>query len=511
MRISSWVLSILGFGTLIMLTGICSLVTFGVVQQQTVELWDNGQRVESMLDIVNGLLDPNAFDIPATATPFIDVVISSLTPLPTAAATQAGSIANVATQAPTEQATLVPDAPTALPGAAEAANLGPRDINILLLGIDERVGYTTERAYRTDSMMVLHIDPVRKTAGVISFPRDLWVAIPNYLQSARLNTANYLGDLEAYPNGAGPGLAMETFNTNFGIRVDYYIMINFTVFESVVDIIAPNGVEVCVTETIRDDHYPDVGFGTMNVSFDPGCQPLNGERLLQYARTRATENSDLDRARRQQQTIEALRSHVLSAGGIQSFVTSMPSLWEELSGSYRTNLNIQQIIGLGYLMNEIPRDNIRYQVIGIGYVQPGQTPDGTQQILIPIHSRIQELIAETFFPNTAGTSTVDLRARAAAENTTIRVFNGTQIQGLAGRTQEYLLGLGVRVDSVGNVTTPTNQPTLILDYGGGRETARWIADMLGLPPERVQPGSDGLATSGVIVIAGPDMEDIMGQ
>jgi hypothetical protein len=276
-----------------------------------------------------------------------------------------------------------------------------------------------------------------------------------------------------------------------------------------VDIIAPNGVEVCVTETIRDDHYPDAGFGTINVAFDPGCQQLNGERLLQYARTRATENSDLDRARRQQETIEALRTHVLSAGGIQSFLTSIPSLWEELSGSYRTNLTIQQIIGLGYLMNEIPRDNIRYQVIGFGYVQPGETPDGTQQILIPIHSRIQELIAETFYPNTGGITTADLRTQAEAENVTIRVFNGTQIAGLAGRTQEYLLGQGVRVSETGNASAHNSQPTVVRYYNSGHNTARWIADILNLPPDRVQPGSDGLASNGVIVIAGPDMETIM--
>jgi polyisoprenyl-teichoic acid--peptidoglycan teichoic acid transferase len=514
MRISSLVLGVIGFGTLIVLTGICSLVTFSVAEQQTVELWDNGQRVESIMDVADGVLNPNAnaFDVPTTATvePFVDVAVSSLTPIPTIAPTQENGVASVTTQEPpTVQPTLAPNEPTPVPGAAEAASLGPRDINILLMGIDERVGYTTERAYRTDTMMVVHIDPVRKTAGVISFPRDLWVTVPGYQESVRLNTANYIGDLNAYPNGAGPGLAMETFNTNFGIRVDYYIMVNFTVFESLVDIIAPEGVEVCVTESIRDDHYPDVGFGTMLVTFEPGCQQLDGERLLQYARTRATENSDLDRARRQQQTIEALRNHVLSAGGIQAFLTSIPSLWDELSGSYRTNLTIQQIIGLGYLMNEIPRDNIRYQVIGIGYVQPGETPDKTQQILIPIHSRIQELIAETFFPEVGETTTADLQALAAAEDTIVRVFNGTQVQGLAGRTQEYLTGLGVRVSDVGNVTTPTNQPTMILDYGGGRDTARWIADMLGLPPDRVQIGTDGLATSGVIVIAGPDMEDIM--
>src|SRR5690606_13401991 len=147
---------------------------------------------------------------------------------------------------------------------------------------------------------------------------------------------------------------------------------------TVVDRLAPQGIEVCPSQYILDDHYPDAGFGTMVVEFQPGCQQLDGARLLQYARTRATQGGDLDRAARQQVVIEAVRSYVLSAGGVQNVLTRIGPLWNDLAGSYRTNLTLDELTGLGFLMNEISRENIHDRVIGPGYVDPSSTADGRQ-------------------------------------------------------------------------------------------------------------------------------------
>src|SRR5690606_23888480 len=140
-----------------------------------------------------------------------------------------------------------------------------------------------------------------------------------------------------YPGGGGPALAMETIANNFGVRVDKYVVVNFNLFESLVDILAPGGVPICIREAIHDPTYPDVGFGFMDVRFEPGCQSLNAQRLLQYARTRKTQGGDFDRARRQQEAIDALRREVISAGGIANFITQIPALWDELGENYRTN------------------------------------------------------------------------------------------------------------------------------------------------------------------------------
>jgi LCP family protein required for cell wall assembly len=511
MRLSGLVLGILGFFGLIVLTGICSFASFAFARDSVIDLWSNSKsednRVESVGEFISAVTNPQI--VPPSETPSGSniVTIASVTPISTVAPSQDPNRLAVATEilaSPTLELTLAPTDEFA------AARWGdPREINILLMGIDERTGFTEESAYRTDTMMVLHIDPVRETAGLISFPRDLYVTIPGYGQG-RLNTANYIGDQNAYPNGGGPGLLMHTLNTNFGLNIDYYVRINFTVFETVIDHVAPDGIEVCPTQRIYDDHYPDEGFGIMVVEFQPGCQRLHGQRLLQYARTRATENSDLDRAARQQEVIEATRNYVTSAGGVQGFVTNLVPLWNELQGSYITNLSLNQIIGLALLMNDV--QEINSTVINAGYVIPEDVVINgeMQSVLVPIPSDIQTLIQQTFYP-AAELSLADYRSRAEAENAVIRIFNNTDISGLAGNTREYLLGQGLNIDpaNLGNMPTPSNQNTVIRDYGGARETALYIAALLGLPASRVERGSDGIAVSGIVIVVGPDMPAII--
>ena len=563
MRISGWFIGLISFFVLVAATIACSVLSFSTMRTVTVDLWDSGVQVGSIEQSVQGILNPSAFDEAATevadaASPFdspdstgeVSVVIASVTPdaplteppadiandnaaiddnmadgqtvamastptatqssgisssiaQPTNANTDAGSASQVDAAADAI-ATIDPDAPE-----VESWN-DPRQIRILLMGIDQRtfVNETVAPA-KTDTMIVVNVDPIRKTAGLISFPRDLWVSIPNFLP-ARLNTANSRGEESNYPGGGGPALAMETINANFGIPVQYFIMVNFDVFERVVNLIAPQGVEICVDQEIRDPKYPDEGYGTINVEFDPGCQRLDGTRLLQYARTRSTEGGDFDRARRQQQTLDALRAELLSAGGIRNFIAQIPALWAELSGSYRTNLTLEQIIQLGGLITEIPRDSISFAVVDADYVNFGLSPDGTQEVLFPNTSRINDLIQRVFYPQIEVTE-ADLLTRSNAENASIYVYNGTDISGLATRTQEWLTGRGVTVSSVGNLPDIGNEPTTIRYYNGERWTAQYMAQLLGLPPERIAPGTDGVVATGVVVVAGPDIETVLGQ
>jgi polyisoprenyl-teichoic acid--peptidoglycan teichoic acid transferase len=247
----------------------------------------------------------------------------------------------------------------------------------------------------------------------------------------------------------------------------------------------------------------------MKVHFDPGCQRLAAPQLLQYARTRKTQGGDFDRARRQQEVIDAVRAEVLSAGGIANFITQIPALWNELSDNYRTNLTLDEIIKLGYLMSEIPRENINYAVIDTNYVDLGKSPTG-DDILLPYPSRIADLIQRILYPQVQVTE-ADLLARSQTENAIIRVYNGTDISGLAGKTQEWLVGKGITVSATGNDQTHAGKDTVIKVYGNERDTALYLAELLGLPPERIQPGTDGLAADGIIITIGPDIQQIIGQ
>ena len=254
--------------------------------------------------------------------------------------------------------------------------------------------------------------------------------------------------------------------------------------------------------------HPDAGFGTITIEFQPGCQNLSGERLLQYARTRRTENSDIDRARRQQQVLFALRDHVVSTGGVQSIVAQAIPLWNELSGSYRTNLTLTELRQLASLVDDVSSDNIETAVLGPpDYSEPATNAEN-DQILIPYTGRINQLIGQMFYGAAVSENSGSLQALAQQEGAAVRVFNATTIGGLADSTRTWLTSKGVRVSEIGNASTDVSQ-TVIRNYGGGRNTALWLADIMGLPPSRVQSGSDGLVSSGVAVILGSDAQTII--
>ena len=475
MRIPGW-LFIVGVVILVLGTTLCSVLAFNATYQVATDLGRGGVQVASFSDFLRAQPTPTLTPTPAP----------TLTPLP-------GETAVPATPVP--EATLDP--------LASYTWDDPRRVNILLLGIDQRGD--EPGPFRTDTMIVVSVDPVRKTAGMLSIPRDLWVTIPGF-QPQRINQANALGDANAYPGG-GPALAARTVTENIGISVEKYILVNFDVFTAVVDLIAPNGVEVCPNEPIDDPDYPDAGYGTIPVYFDAGCQRLNAERLLQYARTRATQGSDFDRAARQQEVIKSLLNEVLSAGGITNFLGQIPALWEELAGSFKTNLSQQEIISLAVLAQEIPTGNIHSGVINNLYVNLATTTTG-DQVLIPRHNALSSLLQQVFDPQDE-LSLSDLRARAEAEEASVVVYNDTDIAGLAGQTRDWLISRQVSVTAVGNTPAPSNTFTIIRDYTGKIWTARYLAALMGLPPERVQPGADGATTEDVMVVVGPDVQTLL--
>ncbi|MEO0563544.1 MAG: LCP family protein, partial [Chloroflexota bacterium] len=330
-RVPGW---LLGIG--VVLWGLGTLACAAVAYVGASQFVINAEANDIPLPLLGSLPEPTAVVQVPTEPPPTDIVLPTSTPMTETAPSNGDEIA-----APPVQPTVVADAAAAPPQSDNALvrsalqRVGPRPITLLLLGIDQRsaVESADTEYFRTDTMIVLRIDPVRRTAGMLSVPRDLFVEIPGFLPG-RINTANSQGDANAYPGG-GPALAMLTVEELLGVDIDNYVLVNFDVFTTVVDTVAPNGVEVCVQEPIFDPDYPDEGYGFIEVRFDPGCQRLDSERLLQYARTRATQGADFDRARRQQQTITAVQQEVLSAGGLVNLVARAPALWAQLTGNLR--------------------------------------------------------------------------------------------------------------------------------------------------------------------------------
>jgi len=505
---------LLGLGIVVAflaLTGLCSLSGFSIAREAVLDLNAAGLAVDDPLATLRCALSQECERARVDGvSPPANAPLLELTPLITAVATSPPP-----TESPTPRpaqetplATALP--PTPAPTLATTAALprisDPRQIQILLLGIDQRSATDDPGPFRTDTMMLLNVNPVTKSVGLLSLPRDLWVEIPEF-GGARINQANFIGDGNAYPGGGGPALAMETIAANFGIRVDKYLLVNFDVFTTIVDALAPNGVPVTVTEFIDDPDYPDDRYGTIHVQFQPGEQLMDAETLLQYARTRATEGGDFDRARRQQQVLDALRAEALSAGGVINFLSQAFTLWDALQGNYRTNLELNDIVALGDLMGQIKREDIRYRVIDNLYAFPGLSPQG-DQVLYPDFAAIRDLILDTFYPQTQLTL-AEMKARAEAENPLVYVYNGTNVIGLAGDTRDWLVAKGVRVDDIGNDVTRWRARTEIHEYGRFHWTAKYLAALMGLPEDRILRSGDGRIAEGVLIALGEDALEII--
>lgn len=298
-------------------------------------------------------------------------------------------------------------APDGEPDAAEATVLSdeafnafvndPRRKTVLLLGIDQREG--EPGPFPTDTIILLSVDPVGKTAAILSVPRDLWVTFPGFGNPGRINQANILGDEVSYPGGGGPALAMKTVQNLLGVRVDYYVLINFEVFTEVIDTVGP--IEVCPTQTIHDDLYPDGSYGYITVHFDPGCQDLESERLLQYARVRHGDSEgDIGRSRRQQEVIMATRHKVLTLGGVVALLPKAGDLWSSMQDNIHTNMSFEEILSLARIAEGIPGDNIRQGQITLDRVRSSTTAAG-DEVLVPISLDIRLLVQDLFRP--AGT------------------------------------------------------------------------------------------------------------
>src|SRR5512136_800277 len=345
--------------------------------------------------------------------------------------------------APAASSMTVTSPQTSQPAVSDIPNWnGVERVTVLLLGIDER--HQETGPFRTDTMLVLTVDPASKTAGLLSIPRDLWVQIPAMDTDGKINTAHFLGDAYNYPGG-GPALARETVKQELGIPVDYYLRFNFDSFEKVIDAIG--GVDICVAETTDDPLYPAFdNYGYDPLHIDKGCQHMAGALALKYARTRHS-GTDFDRAKRQQQVILAVRDKVTTQNLLPQLAAHAPALLDELQKSVRTNLTLDQMIQLAKLATQIDPKNIKQATIDENMVVAYNTPTNPpQNVLVPIRDKIREL-RDQFF-NSVPASPGGATPTPAAGSARIRVENRSKINGLAARTSDRLTAQGFNVAEV---------------------------------------------------------------
>ena len=382
---------------------------------------------------------------------------------------------------------------------------GTSRVTILLMGLDYRDWESGEGAPRTDSMMLVTLDPISETAGMLSIPRDLWVEIPAY-GHGRINTAYALGEQNRLPGG-GPGLAVKTVEKLLGVPIQFYVQLDFGAFVRMIDEIG--GVEIFIPEEIKVDPI-----GPNNsVVLRPGVRMLSGDVALAYARARHTEGGDFDRARRQQQLALAIRDQL--PGMIPTIVTKAPALYQELATGIRTNLTLEQMIALGMLALQISPDDIRSAVISPPDMVTLETimyGGEEAQVLKPVPNQIRMLRDQIFTAMGAigpSISVEDMANAAEQETARVAVLNGTGEEGLAGRMADIFIKLGFNVVETGNADSWNYATTHVMDYTGNPYTTHYLMELMDLSQSQILFQSVPDSEIDVAIIIGYDWPDLL--
>jgi LCP family protein required for cell wall assembly len=381
---------------------------------------------------------------------------------------------------------------------------GASRVTILVMGLDFR-DWEAGEVPRSDTMILVSVDPINLTVGMLSIPRDMWVVIPGSAEGyGKINTAYNIGELYQFPGG-GPGLAVKTVEEAIGVPINFYAQLDFYSFIKFIDEIG------CIDLKIRREITIDpLGAGN-TVTLQPGTQPLCGAEALAYARQRYTDGGDFDRSQRQMEVILAIRNQVLNLNLLPSLVAKAPVLYNDLSQGVRTNLNMQQIIQLAILASRIPRENIKQDIIGVDQVEFDTSPDG-QSIVKPIPDKIRILRDELFTsggplgPSANPEQAADPAAMMQAEQARVIVQNGTGQDGLASRMSEYLRNQGVNVIQEGNADQMYGQMSLI-DYTGKPYTLAYLAKTMNISTSHIFSRYDPNSPADVAVVIGTDWQN----
>lgn len=366
--------------------------------------------------------------------------------------------------------------------------LRPLDpINILLLGVDRREG---ELSTRSDVNIVVHIDPARRFASMLSIPRDTGVYIPGHGYD-KINAAYSVGERQM--PGSGPLLAKETVSQFLDMPIHYYVEVDFYGFERIVD--WAGGIDIDVPAPLIDNEYPTPDYGYTRIYIPAGLQHMDGATALMYARSRHAD-SDLGRNRRQQQVLLALRSRILSSISLTN-PEQISDLARQLGDALKTDMPPEplDLFNLYMVVSRIEPENIASYALD-WHVLTEYTWTTTLEPCLPC---VREIARQMQMDPTT--------RRLQEEGARVEVRNGTWENGLAGRTAEYLRNKGFTVVGVlQDENAGTYSTTLILDDGNHPFTRDLLTSLLRVQPANVRLEPNVSAMADIVIILGNDFQ-----
>jgi LCP family protein required for cell wall assembly len=346
----------------------------------------------------------------------------------------------------------------------------PERTNILVLGADKG----EYDPGRTDTIILVSVDPKAKEVGVLSVPRDTRVMIPGRGYN-RINTAYAFG---------GPQLAKKTVENWLGIDIDYYVVVDFAGFEHIVDTLG--GVEIDVEKRMR---YQDRAQG-LHIDLHPGRQVLDGRQALNYIRYRADGLGDVSlvdpvqelyggRVQRQQRFLEALARELVKP----TVIAKVPALIDDFRSAVQTDMPAQTMVKLGLALRDMDLQKVKSRVVpGVG----GEI--GSASYWLADQDKLKRVVQDLFHSTPV---------------VTVQVLNGNGQSGVARQVAQSLQGEGYDVVTVGNAARFDYQQTEVHFRQDREQVARRIADLL--HSQAVIKASPEDLETDVVVILGKDL------
>lgn len=287
-------------------------------------------------------------------------------------------------------------------GAALLFGLPDRPFTVLVIGLDRRP--TETGPSRTDTVLLLRIDPGAHKAAFLSIPRDALMEIPNAdgsFSQDRINTA-FVYNYSSKDSSTAPKATMRTIEHNLGIKVDHYVIFDQRSAEGLID--AMGGVTIDNPREFGQEDYSDDDVHVVPQHFALGKQHLDGYQAVAYGRIRQG-STDFDRIDRQQRVGSAL------IHGAES-PTAVLHLWDAYRAYRRTissDMSMRQSAGVLSMLKRVADSDLKTKSLGEAAVSC-ETCTASIQLLDP--AKVEAIIGEAFGDKTAGVRAAELLVAA---------------------------------------------------------------------------------------------------
>ncbi len=245
----------------------------------------------------------------------------------------------------------------------------PRRQNILVLGIDSNgEGTSMWEGTRSDTILVVNIDPKTQSIKAISIPRDSKVYLPDNKGIQKINSAHALG---------GVNLVKKTLKETFGIKIDNYVLIHDEAVEKIVD--ALGGIPIYVEKRMLYHDYA----GKLHIDLEKGNTVLNGKQAVGYLRYRKDGLGDIGRTHRQQWFMKSLFEKLHSP----QVITKIPEVINVANTYIKTDLTLYEMSQYVSMLRNIDRNKIEIATLPGAPNQKGYIsywildPEKTQEVI----------------------------------------------------------------------------------------------------------------------------------